>query len=125
MHGRWETWLEFFLEGIILSSRQAIKTAEDINHLFFDDAEKIAHLGRARFSCLQALDYLKQLPQISAPSLASALSISTPTARSALNHMVNLGILEEISDKKRDKVYLYRKYINILEDGAQPLPPHT
>jgi hypothetical protein len=35
--------------------------------------------------------------------------------------MVALGILEEMSGKKRDRVYAYRRYLDILEEGAQPL----
>ena len=46
--------------------------------------------------------------------------MTAPTARSSLNNMVSLGILEEMSGKKRDKIYVYRNYLNILEDGAQP-----
>ena len=46
--------------------------------------------------------------------------MTQPTARSALNHMQVLGILEEASGKKRDKVYIYRKYLDILEDDAEP-----
>ena len=120
-HGTWETWLEFFLEGILVSSKEAIKMAQDINCVFSEDKSKISTLGRARFSCEQALEYLKRLPQVSASLLAKQLSVSLPTARGILNHMIGLGILEEISGKQRDKVYVYRKYLNILERGAEPL----
>ena len=34
--------------------------------------------------------------------------------------MMALGILEEMCGKKRDKIYVYRSYLNILEDGAHP-----
>jgi Fic family protein len=33
--------------------------------------------------------------------------MSAPTARAALNHMTALGILEEMSGKKRDKTSKY------------------
>jgi DNA-binding IclR family transcriptional regulator len=66
---------------------------------------------------------MKHLPQITVPHLAKALSMAAPTARSALNHLKDLGVLEEISGKKRDKVYLYRNYLALLEAGAKPLPP--
>lgn len=118
--GTWETWLEFFLDGIFKSAKQAIKTANLINALFRQDFEKIASMGRVRFSCEQTLEHLKKLPQITVPLLASELSFTAPTARSALNQMVNAGILEEISGKKRDKIYVYRKYLSILEEGAEP-----
>jgi len=119
--GTWETWLEFFLEGISSSAKQALSTATKINKLFKNDLAKIDSLGRARFSCTQTLEYLKKLPQVSVTLLSQELNITAPTARSSLTHMVNLGILEEMSGKKRDKVYVYRKYLNILDDGAKPL----
>jgi len=34
--------------------------------------------------------------------------------------MKYIGILKELSSKKRDNVYIYRKYLDILEDGAEP-----
>ncbi len=118
--GIWETWLEFFLEGVFNSAKLALITIKKINFLFERDLAKIKTLGRARFSCAQTLDYLKRLPQISVQLLSTELGITAPTARSALNHMLKLGILEETSSKKRDKIYVYRNYLNILEDGAEP-----
>lgn len=118
--GTWETWLEFFLEGIFKSSKQAIKTALNINKLFDQDMAKIATLGRARFSSEKTFEYLKKLPQVSVSLLSSELNMTPPTARSSLNHMMKLGILEEISGHKRDKVYVYTTYLRILEEGAEP-----
>jgi len=118
--GTWETWLEFFLIGVEKSSKQAIQTATRINDLFAKDSEKISHLVRARFSCEQTLEYMKLLPQVTVPLLAKELKITAPTARSALNHLRSIGVLAEVSGKKRDKVYIYRKYLDILEDGAEP-----
>ncbi|MDF3048002.1 MAG: cell division protein Fic [Candidatus Midichloriaceae bacterium] len=119
-HGTWETWLEFFLIGVHTSAKQAIKTTQQINARFERDLEKIAGLGRARFSCEQALEYMKRLPQVTVRLLAKELQITEPTARSALHHMTSIGILEEVSGKKRDKVYVYRNYLYILEEGAEP-----
>lgn len=121
LDGRWEIWLEFFLEGISASAKQALNTETEINKLFEDDLAKIGSLGRARFSCQQALDYLKRLPQVSVKLLSQELGMSAPTARSSLKHMVELGILEEIRGKKKDKLYVYRKYLDILEDGTEPI----
>ena len=118
--GAWETWLEFFLEGVFKSAKQAIKTAHLINNLFNQDLEKIASMGRIRFSCEKILEHLKKLPQTTVPLLANELGLTAPTARSALNQMLKVGILEEISGKKRDKIYVYRQYLNLLEEGAEP-----
>ena len=44
-----------------------------------------------------------------------------PFTGSLLHAYQHLGILEEISGKKRDKIYVYRNYLNILETGAKPI----
>jgi Fic family protein len=119
--GAWERWLAFFLEGVTLSAQQATQTAHTINALFETDTAKINTLGRARLSCLQALDYLKKLPQVTVPVLSQALGCTAPTARRALNQMVDLGLLKEVSGQKRDKVYVYQAYLSLLEEGTEPL----
>lgn len=106
LHGTWETWIEFFLKWIFKSAKQAIQTTHDINALFSKDLEKISGLGRVRFTCERAFEYLKKLPLVTVPLLASSLSITAPTSRSALNHMISLRILEEKTEKKRDKIYV-------------------
>ena len=119
--GNWEIWLEFFLEGITETAKQALHTANEINNLFEIDLAKIASLKRARFSCEKTLELLKKLPQTSVPLLSKELGVSAPTARSAVNHMLKLNILKEISGKQRDKIYVYHSYLSILEEGTEPL----
>jgi len=89
--------------------------------LFEQDSAKIATLGRARFTGEQIFEYLKKLPQVTVSVLVRDLGISAPTARTTIKHLVQLGILEEMGAKKRDKVYVYRSYLKLLEVGAQPL----
>jgi len=119
-HGAWEAWLEFFLIGIAESATEAVLMAKKINSLFDEDVAQIKNLGRIRFSCLEIFEYLKKLPQVSVPFLSRELSMTAPTVRSVLNHLTELEILKETSGKKRDKIYIYQKYLDILEYGAQP-----
>jgi Fic family protein len=120
-HGRWETWLEFFLQGITVTAQQASSTIQKINTLFAKDMAMIESLGKARFSVAIVFEYLKKLPQISVSFLAQELGMSEPTVRVALKHLQNLKIVEEITGKKRDRIYVYKKYLAILEQGTEPL----
>lgn len=120
--GAWETWLEFFLEGVSMAAQQATQTAWEINYLFEQDRALISTLGRIRFSCDQVLTYMQKLPQVTVVGVSKALGFTAPTARSALNRLVDIGILEEVSGKQRDKVYVYVKHLRILEAGTEPLP---
>jgi Fic family protein len=121
LRGSWEVWLEFFLDGIYDSATKACLTASNINTLFEKDILKIKTLGRAKFSCLQIFEHLKMLPQVSVPLLENELQMTPPTIRSCLNHLVKLEILQEITGKDRNKIYVYKNYLNILEEGAEPL----
>lgn len=120
-HGTWETWLEFFLDGVYTTATSARTTIHKINELFIADQQKIETLGRAQHSVLKVFEYIKKLPQVTVQAIAKDLKISAPTARSCLNHMVNLNILEEITGNERDKIYVYRNYFDILEEGTEPL----
>lgn len=119
-NGRWEVWIEFFLEAVFLSSKDAIQTANKINHLFSQDQIKLSDFGRARFSCEQILEYMKRMPQVTVPLLEKELKMTAPTARSALEKMVKCEILIEITGKKRDRIYVYRNYLTLLESGTEP-----
>ena len=119
-HGTWETWLEFFLEGIVFSAMQALKTIEDIQSTFKKDEEKIHSLGRARLSCLEVFDSLQMLPQASVSSISQSTGLSIPTAGMVLKNLTALNILEEKTGKKRDRIYVYTEYLKLLEEGAEP-----
>lgn len=119
-HGSWETWLEFFLNGISQTAIQASSTTQKMNRLFETDLQKVSQLGRAKSTCIAVLEYLKKLPQVSVSFLAKELDVTAPTARTALTHLLDLSIVAEISGKERDKIYIYKKYLALLEQGAKP-----
>lgn len=120
-HGTWETWIEFFLTGILEISKQASETSKKLNELFERDRASLDRLGRAKHTCTKIFEHLKLVPQVSVPYLSKELEISAPTARAALNHMLEQGIIEEVTHKQRDRVYIYKKYLTILEEGTEPL----
>jgi Fic family protein len=113
--GIWVEWLRFFLNGVVFVSEQAAEKISEINKLFKEIDEKVSALGRQRFSIGDALEYMKRVPQVTVISLSKALNISAPTARSALNSLCEAEIVEEITNKQRNKTYLFRKYMDILD----------
>ncbi len=124
-NGDWESWLAFFLEGVETTSRQAADTAKAILELFVADRKSIEALGRPAGSALQVHRYLQTKPIISVRDAAKALPLSAPTIRKSIGHLIDLGILSEITGKRRDKMYLCEKYMEILSQGTEPLgSPH-
>ena len=61
------------------------------------------------------------MPLASVAIIAQETDMSAPTIRAAFNHLIDLGIVKEMSGKKRDRFYVYKKYLALLEQGAEPL----
>ena len=48
-----------------------------------------------------------------------------PTVNAALAELERFGIVEEVTRRKRGRVFGYRRYLAILNEGADPLPRTT
>jgi len=119
--GDWEAWLEFFLEGIAATSLQAADAARQILQLFEADQRRIETLGRSAASALRVHKFLQQKPIAPIPDIAAALGVSMPTVAKAVQHLEQLGMLREITGKRRGRMFVYSAYLNILRRGTEPL----
>jgi Fic family protein len=119
--GDWETWLEFFLDGITETSLQAAEAAREILSLFEADRQRIESLGRPAASALRVHQLLQQKPIVGIPDAAQKLSISAPTIAKSIQHLERLGIIREITGKQRGRMFVYSDYLAILSRGTEPL----
>jgi Fic family protein len=119
--GTWEVWLEFFLEGITETANQAFDAATQISNLFRVDRERISQSGERVGSALQIHDLMRTRPYLTATAATKASGLTMPTVNAAIAQLQKLGIVEEITKRKRNRVYAYRAYIDILGEDAQPI----
>ncbi len=119
--GDWEGWLDFFLHGVAETSNQVVATSQAISALFKADQDKIAPLKRAGITARQAHTQLQKVAISNAINMATALDVSVPTARLALNNLKELGIVKDISGSGKERLYIYTALINLLEQGVEQL----
>lgn len=119
--GDWEAWVNFFLQGVIETAEQAVKTAQRIMSLFGADRIRIETMGQAAGNVLRLHAFLKKKPVLEIPKAAAEIGISQPTVTSALKRLEEIGVVREITGKARDRIYVYKDYLDILEEGTQPL----
>lgn len=120
-HGRWETWLEFFLTGVRDVARQAHEAARSISAIFAEDAAQIAGLGRGAPAAQALHALLQKRPLLTIGTAAELSGVTFPTATAALERLQALGIVEEITGKARGRVFVYQRYLSLLEAGTEPL----
>jgi Fic family protein len=121
LEGDWEAWLEFFLEGVVETSETATETAKRILDRFDRDRARIAALGRAAGSALRLHELLRRKPLLAVPAAVKELSLSSPTVGSSFEHLVRLGVVREVTGKRRDRLFAYTEYLGILAEGADPI----
>ncbi len=113
--GTWADWFHFFLEGIIEVATLAATTAGALNRQVNDDRTIVISAESVTVSAIQLFEALPKHPVISMPLVSRILSTSKPTASKAIDLLIRQGILTEVGDRKRDRIYKYDKYLQILD----------
>lgn len=119
--GDWEAWLAFFAEAVIETATQATETNRNLIKLTGVDRDHISQLGRAAESALKIYRLFLKSAIITPVRLVEHTQLSHATVNKSLQHLVNLNILKEITSHKRNRIFAYSKYIEILNQGTDPL----
>ncbi len=119
MTGDWEAWLDFFAEAVIVTATQAVEAAQQLLDLSNQDRDKITGLGRAAASTLQVHRALMEHPIATSGSLVEKTGITPATVNKALSHLEQLGIVKELTAQKRNRLFSYAGYIEIMSRGTE------
>ena len=121
-HGNWEAWLDFFLTGVADTANQAFEAATQIVDLFKEDRERITTESDRAGSALRVHGLFQQNPFLTANQVVQITGLSAPTVNAALADLKRLDIVDEVTGRKRGRVFSYRRYLAILSEGTDPLP---
>ena len=119
LKGDWESWIKFFLKGVIETSDEATESAKQILGLQkrYTDLiqEKGYNINHQRF-----LEYLFEQPFPDKTAASKALNISFPTISNIIEEFCMDGILIDLTPQKsRYKKYCFEEYVNILNKGTE------
>jgi Fic family protein len=119
MTGDWEEWLAFFLDGVRETAEGAVSTARRLSTLFQKDRDRIKAIGRRSGSALRVHAALQARPLTSLQGVVDTSGLTFPTAASAMDELMTLGIVKEVTGKRRGRVFSYRRYLAILNEGTE------
>jgi Fic family protein len=117
--GDWEGWLRFYLRGVESVALQATSTARNIVQLFEADRQNLQGIGKGASSALRVHELLKERPILSIAATVRALKMTKPTAAAAMENLEKLNIVREESGRRRGRHFVYRRYIDVLNEGTQ------
>jgi len=117
--GDLEAWVKFFLQGVIEVSKEAGTAAKEIIELKENVLGKLVQHDVAGANAVRLANTIFNKPIISIPEVADSLGVSNPTALKLVTRFEEVGILVEITGKKRFKKYLFTDYVAIIERGTK------
>ncbi|MCE5393410.1 MAG: Fic family protein [Acidithiobacillus sp.] len=117
--GDWEAWVDFFLEGVRDMAGNAVETARRLIALFDADQQKIQALGRSASSTLRVFQAFKARPLLTIGRISGRTGLSFPAANQAVARLEALGIVREITGRRRERAYAYDQYVAILNEEAE------
>jgi Fic family protein len=112
--GEWEEWLHFFLRGVSAEARDASRRAGKLFELRETYRERLQREG-ARPNLFVAVSYLFTNPVTSIRELAEVLDVSFEAARRLVGSLEERGVLEEITGRRRNRVYAAREIVEVLQ----------
>jgi Fic family protein len=115
--GAWNEWLEYFLLGVARMSEDALNRATRINQLLAQWQRRVA--GESTNNPLCVVELLGANPFITTKGVAETLGIAFTTAQRTIGRLERAGIVKQVGEAKRGRVYCAKALLDILEEPAR------
>jgi len=109
-----EQWIKFFLNGVIFIAKDSIDTFKKIIDLRHEYEEKIIILGIRAKKAKKLLNYMFSKPIISNKEIMEKLDTSFNSANRLIKSLVDLNLLNEITDFSRNRLFVLWKYLDLF-----------
>ena len=110
----WVEWVKFFLRGVVEQSHDSIQRSEKLLSLQGDYRE-LLQSARSSALTLKLVDSLFETPYLTMQRAASMLGVTNRTSQRHIQKLVETGILEEATGETRNRVYLARDILGVIE----------
>jgi len=114
LDGDWESWLNFFLEGVAETAVDAKDTLVKIRNIFQRDETRVAELGRSTPTAMKVLRQFQKKPMLKIGEILDKTNLTRPTVISAVRRLIELGVLAPLSEQKWGQTYVYKNYVDAL-----------
>lgn len=113
--GAWENWIIFFLHAVEVRSKDAVARSDRLLDLWQGYRDRLQE-ARASALLLQLVDYLFESPAVTNPMATKKLGVTPRSTQLNIDKLIASGILEEITGRKRNRMYVAKEIINIITE---------
>jgi Fic family protein len=120
--GDWEGWVAFFLDGVRVTADETTATVRDLFALVSRDRSTVLAHSATTVTAARLFEELPRHPMVTLAGVTRLLGASKPTASKAVGALVSAGVLEETTGRRRDRVFSYAHYLDLLQKGTETAP---
>jgi Fic family protein len=117
--GDWEGWLDFFLDGVATIADEAVGSARELFALVAADRNRVLAREGTSVVALRVFELLPRHPVVTVASVMKLVETTKPTAGRAIEHLAAASVLIETTGKKRDRSFVYQRYLDRLRVGTE------
>lgn len=114
LKGDWRGWIEFFLQGIINQSKDAIADAKKILRLHTEYKDMLEKTRKVPESAHRLIDEIFVNPVISISGLSKKWSMPFNSVKTGVSRLVGIDILREAGGRKRNKLFVAPRLMKLL-----------
>lgn len=108
-------WFKFFLVGIIETAKSGTETFDAILRLQREVDEQLQTLGSRAANAAKVVYALYKHPFIDAEGVSHICEFSMPSAYKLIAELEKLQILKEITGARRNRMYLFERYLRLFQ----------
>lgn len=112
-------WLKFFLEGIVETAKNGVKTFDGILQLQKILEEKLSGIGARSADAYKVVEYLYSNPIIDAQTVATIINKTPKSAYNLIGVLEELAIIKEITGSQRGRLYLFEDYMDLFKETTR------
>jgi Fic family protein len=112
--GEWRPWIEFFLTAVTEQAGDAVSRSRRLLDLLRHYSQMVREKNLSPTTG-QLVELIFMKPVLNVNTARASLKVSYPSAQLALSSLVKIGILTEITGRKRDKAYSAREILKALD----------
>lgn len=113
--GNWEGWVSYFLEAVIVAAAAAERSIVEVASLVATDRKRLLTARKASPASYRLFEQLPMMPRFSVEHVRQRLGTTFPTAGAAVRLLEELGVVAEMTGQRKNRVYSYTAYVEILQ----------
>jgi Fic family protein len=115
--GTWNDWLIYFLDGVAVQALDVLSRAERINQLLTDWRIQVGEKNETITQ--EIVKNLAVNPYFTTKKITETLKVAFTTAQRSIGKLEKLGIVSQVSEGKRNRIYCATQLLDILEEPTK------